>query len=243
MISNDNSEDKEISNKVDKKDGPIQQENIIKMNATLISGGREHLSSDSSTNNNDDKILPLISRGKERSLSFIDSDEKSPSINTGKSFLPQTTGGKMCSALKVHYKCFLSKNGNDEEENLEQTSADSPSLSDQSKVSDDVDKQIMINNIIQLEYETECEEEEIILTSQQELFNVMRSRNENKSFQQDTKDNVQQQHEHFMGSNNDSSNNNVREGLNDTCNHFEEEEWETMLIGQTVACSLKKDEK
>src|SRR6266498_1587763 len=223
MISNDNSEDKEISNKVDKKDGPIQQENIIKMNATLISGGREHLSSDSSTNNN--------------------SDKKSPSINTGKSFLPQTTGGKMCSALKVHYKCFLSKNGNDEEENLEQTSADSPSLSDQSKVSDDVDKQIMINNIIQLEYETECEEEEIILTSQQELFNVMRSRNENKSFQQDTKDNVQQQHEHFMGSNNDSSNNNVREGLNDTCNHFEEEEWETMLIGQTVACSLKKDEK
>src|SRR5438045_3365666 len=37
------------------------------------------------------------------------------------------------------------------------------------------------SNIIQLEYETECEEEEVILTSQQESFNETRS---NKSFQQ-----------------------------------------------------------
>ncbi|CAI2171164.1 19275_t:CDS:2 [Funneliformis geosporum] len=99
------------------------------------------------------------------------------------------------------------------------------------------------NDVILLEYETECEEEEVILTSQQELF------------QQTMKVNVTQQHEFFKnnpndkdkylnfitGLNNSSSNNNDCEGLNDTCDYFEEEEWETMLIGQTAAYSLKEN--
>src|SRR6185369_8127129 len=110
------------------------------------------------------------------------------------------------------------------------------------------------SSVIQLEYETECEEEEVLLTSQQEYFNETRSRNENKISYQVAKNDAQQKREHFCtcicdnyyDSFNDNylnfimgSNTSIREDLNDIC---EEEEWEVMLIGQTIGCSLKVNE-
>src|SRR4051794_27942629 len=76
----------------------------------------------------------------------------------------------------------LSPSEDDDENERSSEEASLYELLDQSKDSYGVDNsmQTASSSVIQLEYETECEEEEVLLTSQQEYFNETRSRNENK---------------------------------------------------------------
>ncbi|CAG8616218.1 5617_t:CDS:2 [Funneliformis mosseae] len=161
----------------------VQQNNVKTINVTPISKWEDQLSSELSTNNDDGgKTSPLFSGGSDGSLPFVDSltFEGKSSINTGgKSFLSRPIGGKVRSALKMYYKYFLSKNGNDEEESISMDS-----LSDQHKDFGDVSNFMQATN--HDEYETECEEEEVILTSQQDLSDQHKDSGDVDRFMQET---------------------------------------------------------